>query len=153
VKGKERRGGEAREKKGEKGCRWNWILFFFFFCGKELDSVVPTDSFRCCSAWLPSDRTLTFQQISQIKCQFDVTLESLSTLTNVDLAIWVCTKRINPFVAERSSRGMRFVLLECRFACLPVFVDGTSIFFCHNEIYSPIHFPEAVMPPRLEKQR
>jgi hypothetical protein len=119
VKGKERRGGEAREKKGEKGCRWNWILFFFF-CGKELDSVVPTDSFRCCSAWLPSDRTLTFQQISQIKCQFDVTLESLSTLTNVDLAIWVCTKRINPFVAERSSRGMRFVLLECRFACLSV---------------------------------
>jgi hypothetical protein len=118
--GRERKGGgekleKRREKKGAAGTG-----FCFFFCGKELDSVVPTDSFRCCSAWLPSDRTLTFQQISQIKCQFDVTLESLSTLTNVDLAIWVCTKRINPFVAERSSRGMRFVLLECRFACLSV---------------------------------
>jgi hypothetical protein len=75
--------------------------------GSELGSCCRADRpRRCCSAvqcrasFLPSDRTradrIRTYSVSQIKCQLDVTLEPLSTLTNgfghlgvgVDLFCW-----------------------------------------------------------------
>jgi hypothetical protein len=109
--------------------------------GSELGSCCRADRpRRCCAAvqgFLPSDRTradrIRTYSVSQIKCQLDVTLESLSTLTNGFGHLGVG------------------VDLFCWNVALSVWTGQVNLSAATN--YSLIHFPVVVISPWLEKKQ